>query len=65
MTMLIMGYKGKPDWTKIRASFKRCTDLQTHDIEKIVKNVKDGKTETIPNDHTLYDDLKELGILIK
>lgn len=65
MTMLIMGYKGKPDWTKFRAAFKRCTELPAGDIEKIVKNVKDGKTETIPNDHTLYDDLKELGILIK
>ena len=65
MTMLIMGYKNKPEWAKVRAAFKRCTDLPAVDIEKIVKNVKEGKTETIPNDHTLYEDLKELGILIK
>jgi hypothetical protein len=63
--MLIMGYRGTVEWGKVRAAIKRCTEMTATDIEKIVKNVKDGKTETIPNDHILYEDLKELGLLIK
>ena len=65
MSMLIMGYRGTPEWSKVRAAIKRCTEMAAPDIEKLVKNVKEGKTESIPNDHTLYEDLRELGLLIK
>ena len=65
MSMLIMGYRGTPDWSKVRAAIKRCTPMAAPDVEKLVKNVKEGKTESIPNDHTLYEDLRELGLLIK
>jgi len=65
MSLLIMGYRGTVEWSKVRAAIKRCTEMTAPDIEKLVKNVKDGKTETIPNDHTLYEDLRDLGLLIK
>ena len=65
MSMPIMGYRGTPEWSKVRAAIKRCTTMTETDIQKLVKNVKDGKTENIPNDHTLYEDLRELGLLIK
>jgi hypothetical protein len=63
--MLVMGYRGTPDWAKIRASFKRCTTMNDTDIQKIVKNIKEGKSEIIPNDFVLYEELKDFGILIK
>ena len=63
--MLIMGYRGTVEWSKVRAAIKRCTEMAAPDIEKLVKNVKEGKTESIPNDHTLYEDLRELSLLIK
>ena len=62
--MMIIGYKGVPDWKKVKESFKKCTDMQPTDIEKIVKSVKSGKAEPIPNDFVLYEDLKELGLLV-
>jgi hypothetical protein len=65
MSMLIMGYRGTVEWSKVRAAIKRCTEMTAPEIEKIVKNVKDGKAQTIPNDHILYEDLRELGLLIK
>ena len=65
MSMIILGYRGTVDWSKVRAAIKRCTTMPANDIEKLVKNIKEGKTEQIPNDHTLYEDLRELGLLIK
>lgn len=63
--MLIFGYKGTPDWTKVKAAFKRCTDLSPSEIEKAVKQIRTGSTVQIPNDFVLHDELKELGILVK
>jgi len=65
MSMIILGYRGTVDWSKVRAAIKRCTTMPAGDIEKLVKNVKEGKSEQIPNDHILFEDLRDLGLLIK
>ena len=65
LTMLILGYRGTVEWSKVRAAIKRCTTMTAPDIEKLVKNVKEGKSESIPNDHILYEDLRDLGLIIK
>ena len=65
MSMIILGYRGTVDWSKVRAAIKRCTTMTAADIEKLVKNVKEGKSEVIPNDHILFEDLRDLGLLIK
>ena len=65
MSMIILGYRGTVDWSKVRAAIKRCTAMPAADIEKLVKNVKEGKSEQIPNDHILFEDLRDLGLLIK
>jgi hypothetical protein len=65
VSMLIFGYKGTPNWTEVKAAFKRCTDLPPSEIEKAVKQIRLGATVQIPNDFVLHDELKELGILVK
>lgn len=63
--MLVIGYKKPVDWSKVKASFKKCTDMTTQDIEKAVKVIKSGQPCHLENDFVLEDDLKELGILIQ
>jgi hypothetical protein len=62
--MLIIGYKGNIDWSKVRAAFKKCTAMTPQEIDKIVKIIKSGQSMQIPEDFVLHDELKELGILV-
>lgn len=63
--MLVVGYRGTIDWTKVKAAFKRCTDLPATEIDRMVKSIKSGSTVKIPEDFVLHDELKELGIKIQ
>ena len=63
--MLVIGYKSPVDWAKVKASFKKCTNMTAQDIEKTVKTIKSGQVCQVENDFVLEDDLKELGILIQ
>lgn len=63
--MIVIGYRGNVEWSKVKAALKKCTNLSQSDIDKIVKNVKAGQTEQIPNDFVLYDELRELNLLVK
>ena len=63
--MLIIGYRGSPDWKKVRESFKRCTSMSDSDIQKAVALIKKGQSLPIPNDFVLHDELKELGLFIR
>jgi hypothetical protein len=63
--MLIIGYRGTIDWTKVKNAFKRCTDLEQEEINKIVAMVKRGQSANVPEDFVLHDELKELGIILK
>ena len=63
--MLIIGYKGTVNWNQVKAAFKKCTELNSTEIDRIVKSIKNGDTVKIPDDFVLHDDLKELGIKIQ
>jgi len=63
--MLIIGYRGTIDWSKVKSAFKRCTDLEQEEINKIVAMVKKGQTYQTAEDFVLRDELKELGLLLK
>lgn len=63
--MIIIGYKGKPDWTATKAAFKRCTDMDAQEIAKIISDLKAGKVVNIANDFVLHDELKDLGFTLK
>lgn len=63
--MLIYGYRGTIDWSKVRAAFKKCTTMTATDIDKIVKLIKAGSATQLDDDFVLHDELKELGILVK
>ena len=63
--MLIIGYRGNPDWAKVKAAFKRCTDLDASEIADIISKVKKGQTMTLIEDFVLREELKELGILLQ
>jgi septum formation inhibitor MinC len=62
--MLIIGYKGNIDWSRVRAAFKKCTAMTPQEIEKIIKSIRSGQSIIIPEDFVLHDELKELGILV-
>ena len=64
-TMLVIGYKGTVEWSLVKAAFKKCTDLNSLDIDRIVKTIKSGATVKIPDDFVLHDELKDLGIKIQ
>jgi hypothetical protein len=64
-TMLIYGFRGNVDWSKVRTSFKRCVDLGQTEIDRIIKQVKSGQTVLVPDDFVLHDELRDLGLLIK
>jgi hypothetical protein len=63
--MLIIGYRGTVDWSKVKSVFKRCTDMPAAEIEKTVALIKKGQSVTISTDFVLHDELKDLGITIK
>lgn len=63
--MLVYGYKGNVDWSKVKASLKKCTNLSASDIDKLVRTIKSGQTQTLPDDFVLHDELKDLNILVK
>ena len=63
--MLVVGYRGNIDWSKVKAAFKLCTSLPAGEIDKIVKNIRNGSTVNIPNDFVLHEELRELGIKIQ
>jgi len=63
--MLIIGYRGTVDWSKVKIAFKRCTDLEQEEINRIVAMVKKGQSYQVPEDFVLRDELKDLGILLK
>ena len=63
--MLIIGYRGNPDWAKVKAAFKRCTDLEPEEINRIIATVKKGQTYQMSEDFVLRDELKDLGVIIK
>lgn len=63
--MLIIGYRGTIDWTKVKNAFKRCTDLDQDEINKIVAMIKKGQTYQVSEDFVLREELKDLGIIVK
>ena len=63
--MLIIGYRGSPDWAKVKAALKRCTDLEPEEINRIIATVKKGQTYQMSEDFVLRDELKDLGVIIK
>ena len=63
--MLIYGYRGNVDWAKVKASFKKCTSMTATDIDKLVKQIKNGASTQLDDDFVLHDELKDLGILVK
>ena len=63
--MLIIGYRGTIDWAKVKNAFKRCTDLEQDEINRIVAMIKKGQTHQLSEDFVLRDELKDLGILLK
>jgi hypothetical protein len=63
--MLVIGYRGTPDWSKVKASIKRCLGFHATDIEKIVRTIRSGQSCQIPDDFVLHDELKDLGLILK
>jgi hypothetical protein len=63
--MIIIGYKGTPDWPAVKAAFKRCTDMDSQEIAKVISDLKSGKVVSIANDFVLHDELKDLGFTLK
>ena len=63
--MLIIGYKGKVDWDKVKIAFKRCTDLSAAEISATVAKIKQGQTLNVADDLVLREELKDLGILLR
>lgn len=63
--MLIIGYRGNIDWAKVKAAFKRCTELDQDEINRIVASMKKGQSITVNEDIVLRDELKDLGIILK
>jgi len=63
--MLIYGFRGNIDWSKVRTAFKKCTTMAPQEVDKLIKNVKDGKTQQVPDDFVLHDELKDIGLLVK
>ena len=63
--MMIYGYRGTIDLSKVRNAFKKHTELTATEIETHVKTIKSGGTVNIPADFVLFDDLKELGLFVK
>jgi hypothetical protein len=63
--MLIYGFRGTIDWSKVRAAFKKCTTMAAPDVERLIKNIKAGQTQQVTDDFVLHDELKELGLLVK
>lgn len=62
--MLVIGYRGNVDWSKVKAAIKRCTDMNSDEINKIVKQIRDGMGVNLQDDFVLNDELRDLGILI-
>ena len=63
--MLIIGYRGTIDWAKVKNAFKRCTNLDQEEINKIVAMIKRGQSAQLDEDVALRDELKDLGIILK
>ena len=63
--MLIIGYRGNVDWTKVKDAFKRCTDLTAAEISDMANRIKKGQSVSISYDFVLHDELKDLGLLIR
>lgn len=63
--MLIIGYRGTIDWSKVKNAFKRCTDLDQEEINRIIAMIKKGQTYQMPEDFILRDELKDIGLLLK
>lgn len=63
--MLIYGYRGTVDWSKVRAAFKKCTAMPAADVEKVIKMIKAGSAQQLDDDFVLHDELRDLGILVK
>ena len=59
--MLIMGYRGTPEWSKVRAAIKRCTEMAAPDIEKLVKKImSEDKTENYNFNDILLERKKKI-----
>ena len=63
--MLIIGYRGTVDWSKVREVFKRLTDMDSAEVNSTVARIKKGQSVLIPSDFVLHDELRDLGITIK
>ena len=63
--MLIIGYRGTIDWTKVKNAFKRCTSLEQEEINRIVATIKKGQTYQVTEDFVLREELKDLGVIVK
>jgi len=63
--MLIIGYRGTVDWSKVKIAFKRCTDLEQEEINKIVATLKKGQPTSVTEDFVLREELRDLGLLLK
>ena len=63
--MLIYGFRGNIDWSKVRAAFKKCTTMAPQDVEKLIKNIRAGQTQQVADDFVLHDELKDIGLLVK
>ena len=63
--MLIIGYRGNVDWTKVKDAFKRCTSMTTTEISEVVSRIKKGQSITVAYDFVLHDELRDLGLLLR
>jgi hypothetical protein len=63
--MIILGYRGSPDWSVVKLAFKQHTTMTFQEITKVVSSIKSGKVVTIENDFVLHDELKDIGFILK
>ena len=63
--MIIIGYRGSPDWSVVKAAFKQHTTMTFQEITKVVGNLKSGKVVNIDYDFALHDELRSIGFILK
>jgi hypothetical protein len=63
--MLIVGYREPVDWSKVKASFKKCTTMTATDIDRVVKQIRNAQTVQLEDDFILHAELRDLNILVK
>lgn len=62
--MLIVGYKNGVNFIEVASVIKKHTNMQSQTINSIIKEIRDGKAVSLPDDFVLKEDLIDLKILV-